>query len=421
MIPVLRACFTRRRTRPPTAPLPTLDGVTGRPDLRPAARLLVEAVAPSRPDGGAGPDEVARLAGEVDVDVVARAAGQHRVLPALARLLAEQPTTPDAWRPALRRARRQQALQHLGTVAEAVRLGKVLDDAGVPWLVAKGPVAAADLWPAPDLRQYYDLDLYVPRRAFADAVVALEEAGCEGVDRNWPLMLAEMRAEYAVRAPQGTHVDLHWDYAVPAALRARFRTDLDGMVARRRRVDVGGGQVLWCPDPADTVVLLAFHAAQASANRLVWLADVRFALLAAGAEPGALADVVARAAAGRVQRPVALVVARAARVLGLPADVAASLAPLVRRAGVLGRAAEAQDARAPFPWLPGDPHRGGALYAAARPRLVTTAGALVSGAVRTRRIEKQVRLSPAAAEKELRRDVPDGTARREYLRRSVGG
>ena len=397
--------------------------MTGRPDLRPAARLLVEAVAPSRPEDGAGAGrhDVERLAAEVDVDVVARAASEHRVLPALARLLAGQPTTPDAWRPALRRARRQQTLRHLGTVAEAVRLGKVLDDAGVPWLVAKGPVAAAGLWPEPDLRQYYDLDLYVPRRSFADAVLALEEAGCEGVDRNWPLMLAEMRAEYAVRAPQGTHVDLHWDYAVPAALRARFRTDLGGMIARRRRVDVGGGQVLWCPDPADTVLLLAFHAAQAAANRLVWLADVRFALLAAAAERGAPADVVARASASRVQRPVALVVARTARVLGLPDAVTEPLAPLLRRAGVVGRAAEVQDARSPFPWRPGDPHRGGALYAAARPRLVSTAGALAADAVRTRRIEKRVRLSPAAAEKELRRDVPDGTARREYLRRSVGG
>jgi|GEM_PF-1552760 len=387
-----------------------------RADLRPAARLLVESVAPAaRPDG----DEIARLVGAVDVDFVARAAHDHRVLPALSRWLGDVPTTPDAWRPALRRARQEQAVRHLGSVAEAVELGATLDAAGVPWLVAKGPVAAALLWPAPDMRQYYDLDLYVPRGCFADAVAALEGAGCVAVDRNWPLMLAEMRAEYAIRAPQGTAVDLHWDYAVPPALRERFRTDMGGMIARRQRVDVGGGHALWGPDPVDTVLLLAFHAAQAGANRLVWLADVRFALAALHDVPGGAEELVARASASRVGRPVAMVLARVARVLGLPDDVVARLTPLLRSAGLLGRAAEARDARVRFPGLPGDPHQGGALYAAARPRLTTTAGVLVANAVRTRAVERRVRRTPEAAQKELRRDVPDAAAKDEYLRRSV--
>lgn len=379
---------------------------------RPAARLLVESVT-GRPQGSP------LGATHEDLQLAARAADNHRVLPALCRRLADDPATPDRWRPALRTARHEQAVRHLGTVAEALRLGSLLDDAGVPWMVAKGPVAAAHLWPEADLRQYYDLDLYVSRHDFASAVAALEEAGCRGADRNWPLMLAEMRAEYALRAPRGTHVDLHWDYAVLPALRSRFNTDLDGMIARRQAVDVGGGRRLFSPDHADTVLLLAFHAAQAGANRLVWLADVRFALLAARERAGALEQVVVRARDSRTERPVAMVIARAARVLGLPDDVLGQLVPLLRAAGPLGAAARLQDRRIPFPGLPGDRHQGGALYGAARPGLMTCAGALVTDLVRRRAIERRVRRFPEAAGKALRRDVPDLAAKREYLLRST--
>jgi hypothetical protein len=56
--------------------------------------------------------------------------------------------------------------------------------AGVPWLVVKGP-ALAELHGAPDLRAYSDLDVLVPSAAFGDALAALESAGAAVLARNW--------------------------------------------------------------------------------------------------------------------------------------------------------------------------------------------------------------------------------------------
>ena len=60
------------------------------------------------------------------------------------------------------------------TVADVER---ALGDAGVPTLVFKGPVLASLLYREGGLRSYGDVDILVPRRRFADAVLTLEAAG----------------------------------------------------------------------------------------------------------------------------------------------------------------------------------------------------------------------------------------------------
>lgn len=372
------------------------------PELRPVARLLVDAVVPE--EAGPPPAVPGTLR---DVVVAAR---DHRVLPAVARHLATRDDCPPDWRPLLRLARDDQVVRHLGALGELAHLGAALDDAGVPWAVAKGPVAAGALWPALDMREYYDLDLYVERSRFEEAVVSLRAAGCTAVDRNWPLVASERRAELALRAPRGSHVDLHWDIAVPRELRTAFRTDLPGMLRRRRRVDLGGGHRVWTFDAEDTLLLLAFHAAQAGAGRLVWLADVRRAAEADGLDWDV---VVARARAARVDVPLALVLDRADRVLGLPAGAEPACAPAH---GLLGRVARRRDDREPPPGLPGDAHRGGGIYAAARPGTASTLAALLRGRRATRRTERAVRRGvPGADEKALLLDVPDERAERAYF------
>lgn len=380
-----------------------------RDGLRPAARVLVAAVSTEE----RGPEELAPSL----IDEVGRSAQEHRILPAVARYLAEAPAIPRGLLPGLRQVRLEQSTRHLAIIGGAIELGRVLDAAGVAWLVAKGP-AAACTWPSPELRQYYDLDLYVSRYSFRAAVEALENHGCVEVDRNWPLMQRERRAELALRSPRGIDVDLHWDYAVSRELRSAYRTRFEDLLARRRRIDVGSGRQLWTPDPVDTILLTAFHAAQSGANRLVWLADVRYALLAGRVD---LAELVARARAARIQRPVAMVLARTERVLGLPETVLEALEPLFRSAGTWGRVADRLDARTPFPYLTQDEHKGGALYASARPSTLASAGALARNAVRTRAVERAIRRDPSAARKELRDEVPDTVARQAYLEYVGGG
>ena len=378
--------------------MPRVDGRTTA--RRPLAQLLVDSVAPSAARGLAPLESIS-------LELLADAAQDHRVLPAVAKHVSGRPDCPEAWRAPLRRARDEQVVRHLGVLAELSRLGAVLDGADVPWVVGKGPTAAA-LWPAPDMREYYDLDLYVPRAMFRRAVGALEDGGCTGEDRNWPLMATSRRAEYAMRGPLGVHLDLHWDVAVPRGTRRTYRTDPDAMIGRRRAVDLGGGRTAPTFDPVDTVLVLAFHAAQCGAGRLMWLVDVARAVEACGA---ARAGIGARARAMRVEVPVGLVLDRAARVLGDLGETG------LRRRGALGAATAALDARHGFPDLPGDRHRAGRLYSSARPRAWGTAAALVRDAVADRRIERAIRRGvPGADEKALRHDVPDPAARADYFR-----
>lgn len=375
---------------------------SGRP-LRPLAQLLVDAVvAPGErtlpPGVEAHPP--------ASVEEAARA---HRVLPAVVRHLRAAGALTDEWAP-IRRADREQGLRHLQALADLSVLGAALDAAGVPWAVAKGPVAAGLLWPGVTLREYYDVDLYVPRAAFVAAVTALEDAGAVLADRNWPLLRESRRAEVAFTAPGGTHVDLHWDVAVPPKLRRAYRTDLPGMVARRRHVELSGslGRTVPTFDPVDTAFVIAFHAAQAGANRLMWLGDVRYAFAADGFDGAELAE---RAEAAHCLLPVALVVDRADRVLGV-GPVADRLSRAVQ--GPVARLARAIDARRPFPGLPGDRHQGGNLYSGARATDVASAASALRHAVDARRTERAVArgMDPGKA---LWDDVPDVRARADYL------
>lgn len=376
--------------------------------LRPLAQLLVDAVVAP---GGRSVDDALRAE---PADRVEAAARSHRVLPSVARHVRDWDGLPADWSFA-RSADRAQVLRHLTALADLSVVGKSLDDAGVPWVVGKGPVAAGLLWPGVAMREYYDLDLYVPRTAFAAAVGAVEAAGSVAADRNWPLLAESRRAEVAFTAPGGTHLDLHWDIAVPPRLRAAFRTDLAGMVARRRAVPLSGSFTDGVPtfDAVDTALVIAFHAAQAGANRLVWLGDVRYAVAAAGFEWAELAE---RARAARCLLPVALVVDRADRVLGLEGTGYDDDGTGLRRAvgGPLGRLARAVDARHPFPGLPGDRHLGGNLYSGARASHTSSAASLVRHVTDSRRIERAVARGTDPG-KALWDDVPDAAARAAYF------
>lgn len=366
--------------------------------LRPLAALLVEAVR-----GSDAADLCEPLRG-TSAEKLLGAGRLHRVTPAVERVVRSWDRPPDGWLPMLTAVKHHQLVRHLRSVAELRGIGAVLDAADIPWVAVKGPVLAGAVWPAPNMREYFDLDVVVDRRRFADALEALTRTGATLVDRNWPEIRRTGWGELSLRTAAGTPLDLHWHIAVPAALRRDFAIDVEGMLDRRRPIELGGA-VVPTLDPEDTVVHLAFHAAQAGANRLMWLADVGFALAAAD-----VAQVERRARAAGVWLPVRMVLDRVHRVLGLPeGPVPAGGLPLWARVTRL------RDGRTSFPGLPGDPWLGGAEYAAARTGVLDSAAALV----RYRRVVGRHEAERAAGtfvEQPLQLDVPDEAARAAYLR-----
>ena len=350
-------------------------------------------------------------AGVLDIpaaDVLA-AADLHRLSPAVLRRLKSVDSTPEQWRASLAFRRHEQLMRHLRAVEDLKHAGQVLDNAGIAWCAMKGPVLAEKIWPAPDMRQYLDLDLLVDRCRFGDALAALQDSGVALADRNWPALASTIRAELAMTGRFGSPIDLHWDIAVPRELRRSFSSDTSGMLTRAARTALRPGVMVPVMDPVDTVVHLVFHAAQAGANLLVWMADIRFA---AAIEDFDWAEFARRVKRARFEVPAAMVLARVERSLGLGSPV--PLDVLLPASTLWGRQTARRDLRYPFPGLPGDPHQSGTMYSAARRGLFMTCWTAGRSSFSIRRAEAEHRKKPAR-ERLLRQDVPDRSARLRYL------
>jgi hypothetical protein len=380
--------------------------------LRPLAQLLLDSV---RDAGGLSTPQVLdeRLA-EIAVDQVAAAGALHRVTPAVACHIERLDGAPEEWGEPLRWLRHAQLLRHLRARADLELIQSALDAAGIAWVTVKGPVSSDLNWPRPDLREYYDLDILVDRRRIADALRVLEAAGCDYIDRNWPLLRKTMRAEIALRAPSGTPLDLHWDIAVPVRLRREFRVDVAGMLARRRMVTVGNCQQIWALDPVDVVFHLAFHAAQAGVSRLMWPADVWFA--GRQLSRAQWTELWALAVAARAELLLALVLDRTFRLFPAPTDFDQQLLRPANR--LWGRLVRTRDRIFPMPGLPDDPHLGGSLYASARQGLLVSARHLLISRWQLRKFEHPSRADQETESAALSRDVPDPSARSDYLYRA---
>lgn len=373
------------------------------PEWNALAGLLVDVAADRRPA------DVRRVL-SLPLPEVLAASDLHRITPAVHRQLRDLPGVPQDWMRAFAHRRHEQVMRHLRAVEDLKVAANAMDDAGIPWVAVKGPVLAEQIWPSPSMRQYMDLDLVVDRHRFTDALAVLRAAGIEQLDRNWPMLAATMRAEVAMQGRFGTVIDLHWDIAVPRQLRRDFRVDVGGMLSRARPIGLRDDSVrVKGLDPVDTVLHLVFHAAQAGAHLLVWLADIRFAVQQDGFD---WSELERRACAARFDMPTALVIARADRTLGLDQP----MPEWVRRRArsIWGGIAERRERRHPFPGLPGEPHIGGNLYTAARNNLPLSAARLVRSALEVRRIEARERAGKNI-ERELELDVPDAVSQRSYL------
>ena len=323
----------------------------------PVLAALVAAV------GGPPPADRGALA-RVPVAEVLEVAEAHRLGAALLRSLADDPDAPAAVVDELRAARTEQVLSHLTTLADLRTLGGLLDGADVPWVVVKGPAAAATFWPAADMRDYRDLDVVVDPARFGEVIELLVAGGAQQLDLNWGLVRRQMRAELTFVLPRGTLLDLHWHPVNEAPVRRRFDWPVTGLLERRVPVSLGSVTVPTL-DPVDAALHMAYHAVVSGGYRLLWLADVAYST-AAVVDAGRLDELVRRAEEARLDVVVRVALDRVRRVLGdAPAPA------WTGRRGVLWRAAvRARDERT---------GRGGAI---ARGHLPRGTGRLLVGSTR---------------------------------------
>ncbi len=335
---------------------------------------------------------------------------QHRVRPALLRRLRTAPNPRPEWVTPLQASRHGQLIRQMQSAHELRRIGPAFADREIRWAAAKGPILANTVWPHADMREFTDLDLFVHPQDFGAALTVLEGLGCTYVDRNWPEILRQGRAELAITGSSGFAIDLHWDVVGAPSARRWFKADLPAMLTRARLVQVAPDLFVPTFDAADTVQHLAHHAAHSGANRLVWLADVLHS--SANTELDWLA-VARRAERAGMSITVGIVLARTERTFGVQFPLPHTLRRAAEKS-LPGRVAARRDQVRPFPHLPDDPAQSGIEYSSARRGNLSSLAAAISQWWGVRRTEWRVnRHGPDR--NPLDKRVDDDQARRAYL------
>jgi hypothetical protein len=334
----------------------------------------------------------------VEPGMLHEASAWHRIAPAVFLALSQVTDDPELLGP-LEAAHNQQVVRQLRSLADLRTAGRALTAAGVGWALLKG-AAIAQRWPRPDMREYYDVDLLVDRRSFGTALDALVGAGSRMVDRNWPLVRDQVRAELTIELPFGTGLDLHWDLVNSAPLRREFRFPTEELLERASVVVVGNTEAPVL-DPVDTLLHLGYHTTLSGGYRLLWLMDMASACRA---EPDW--DVVrTRARAYGVELPLRLALDRSARLFPLPAE---ATRPRTRCAAWRTVAAGA-DHIVPLPWVPDGRSTARIVHQNARSSAMRSLAPTFRDALRHRGRPADGSVNP------LHLAVPDAAARAEYL------
>ncbi len=194
-----------------------------------------------------------------------------------------------------------------------------LNGAGLAWAILKGPMLSEIYYGDASARSSTDLDVLVDPRDLGAALDVLADAGAQLIDVNWDLIRKTRRGELNLRLPMGTPLDLHWTLVNEASVRRCFNLPSSRLLERRVTHQLTAGESPSL-DQTDTLVHVALHACLSGGHRLGWLTDV-----ARVVEHGDLdwEEVVERGQQAGAGLPVAVMVERARRVLGLrvPAHV----------------------------------------------------------------------------------------------------
>ena len=166
--------------------------------------------------------------------------------------------------------------QNFQFATEAVRLQRLLNEAGVTVLFVKGISLAVRAYTTLGLKHSWDIDLLVTSEAVPQAIQVLEQAGYCGFPLLPPITDSRYRRwvkygrEYVLRhKANGVHVELHWklvdnDYFLSGVSAA----------SPSQLVRISNDAQLRTLNDDDLFVYLCVHGAMHGWSRLKWLADV---------------------------------------------------------------------------------------------------------------------------------------------------
>jgi len=219
------------------------------------------------------------------------------------------------------------ASESLMMAAEALRLQRVFDEAGLPVLFVKGASLAVLAFGTLGLSSPQDIDLLVPLETLPTVSALIARAGYRRFDPPPEVSDAQLRRLLPLRKDfgfiheaTGLQLELHWRLFLNPYAMASVP-----LMARSRIVPLTGKQGLRTLGEEDLFAYLCMHGALHCWNRLKWLADIN-ALLAAAPE-GDIERLVHAAEARGAGQAAAQAMLLCWRLLGtpLPARLTATL------------------------------------------------------------------------------------------------
>ncbi|NWH03394.1 nucleotidyltransferase domain-containing protein [Desulfobacter latus] len=165
----------------------------------------------------------------------------------------------------------------LAITAQLASLAQQFDDARIPFLAFKGPIAGYDLYGNPGVRQMRDLDILVDPDQLTRAETVLRERGYHRTVPDFTMTARQFsyykknQHHFVYAHPEKTCVvELHWRlFNNPALLPMEYRT----LWQHKREIKVGHQRVRTF-GPEHTFLILSIHGSKHHWNRLFWLNDI---------------------------------------------------------------------------------------------------------------------------------------------------
>ncbi len=221
----------------------------------------------------------ALLAEEIDWERVVTLAASNKVLPLVHATLRTEAAVPGAARDELRNRSEAIARWNLFLTTELVRVVRTCRTAGVPLVPLKGPALAQMLYGNLALRQFSDLDVLVPRTAYARALDAVTAMGyrlvrpAAAVSRPESEALMRFFGDYTytlVNPDTGVTLELHWGLSP----RDRFISLTEADFWERLEPLTLAGETMPVLSGSELFIYLSVHGAKDSWKRLSWLCDL---------------------------------------------------------------------------------------------------------------------------------------------------
>lgn len=220
-------------------------------------------------------EAVRRAAGSVDWDHFLKVVARHRVEGLVHDSLGRAGLAPPAAVAGrLAEAARGIARENLAFAAEARRLARTMDAAGIPILFLKGVTLNLLAYGTLGIKKAADLDLAVEPIRYAEAIGALRQAGyacilpgAEASDEE--ILAGSVRNKHSIWRRNGVAVELHSSLVDSPLM-------LPGLTAAEppRQVEIGPGIVLSTLGREALFAYLCVHGATHAWSRLKWLADL---------------------------------------------------------------------------------------------------------------------------------------------------